>query len=135
MPRQALALLMAHADLEDLTLERDVAHEKARLEGRYAELVYDGLWFSPLKGARWCVRRREPTVRHGGRAAAVRAARVVASWPGGAARWACTTTPWPRTRPPIGSATRMREGFVQLWGLGVATWAARQVDRASPSRG
>ena len=47
----ALALLMAHADLEDLTLERDLAHEKARLEPRYAELVYDGLWFSPLKNA------------------------------------------------------------------------------------
>lgn len=47
----ALALLMAHADLEDLTLERDLAHEKARLEPRYAELVYDGLWFSPLKRA------------------------------------------------------------------------------------
>ena len=42
---------MAHADLEDLTLERDLAHEKARLEPRYAELVYDGLWFSPLKDA------------------------------------------------------------------------------------
>ena len=47
----ALALLMAHADLEDLTLERDLAHEKARLEPRYADLVYDGLWFSPLKQA------------------------------------------------------------------------------------
>ena len=47
----ALALLMAHSDLEDLTLERDLAHEKARLEPRYAELVYDGLWFSPLKAA------------------------------------------------------------------------------------
>src|SRR3984957_4252825 len=47
----ALALLMAHADLEDLTLERDLAHEKARLEPRYAELVYDGLWYSPLKQA------------------------------------------------------------------------------------
>src|SRR5207248_10058693 len=47
----ALALLMAHADLEDLTLERDLAHEKARLESRYAELVYDGLWISPLKQA------------------------------------------------------------------------------------
>ena len=47
----ALALLMAHADLEDLTLERDLHHEKARLEPRWSELVYDGLWFSPLKRA------------------------------------------------------------------------------------
>ena len=47
----ALALLLAHADLESITLERDLMREKARLEPRYAELVYDGLWFSPLRRA------------------------------------------------------------------------------------
>ena len=47
----ALALLLAHADLESITVERDLMREKARLEPRYAELVYDGLWFSPLREA------------------------------------------------------------------------------------
>src|SRR4030095_12727754 len=47
----ALATIAAHRDLEDLTLDRDVLHEKGRLDIRYAELVYDGLWFSPLKAA------------------------------------------------------------------------------------
>src|SRR3712207_2050 len=47
----ALAVILAHADLEGLTLERDVFHEKLRLEHRWAELVYDGMWFSPLKAA------------------------------------------------------------------------------------
>jgi argininosuccinate synthase len=47
----ALALITAHQDLESITMERDLLHEKARLEPRYAELVYDGLWFSPLKRA------------------------------------------------------------------------------------
>jgi hypothetical protein len=47
----ALAVMLAHADLESITLERDVQREKIRLEHRYAELVYDGLWFSPLKAA------------------------------------------------------------------------------------
>ena len=47
----SLALILAHADLESITLERDLMREKARLEPRYAELVYDGLWFSPLKEA------------------------------------------------------------------------------------
>jgi argininosuccinate synthase len=42
---------MAHADLESITLERDLMREKARLEPRYAELVYDGLWFSPLRAS------------------------------------------------------------------------------------
>lgn len=46
-----LALILAHRDLESITLERDVMREKSRIETRYAELVYDGLWFSPLKQA------------------------------------------------------------------------------------
>jgi argininosuccinate synthase len=47
----SLALLLAHFDLEAVTLERDLMREKARLEPRYAEIVYDGLWFSPLREA------------------------------------------------------------------------------------
>src|SRR5918994_95758 len=47
----SLALILAHRDLEGICLERDLAREKARLEPRYAELIYDGLWFSPLKRA------------------------------------------------------------------------------------
>ena len=47
----ALALIMAHIDLESICLERDLFHEKQRLEGRYADLVYDGQWYSPLKAA------------------------------------------------------------------------------------
>jgi argininosuccinate synthase len=47
----ALALIAAHRALEDLTLEREVAHHKPALEQRWAELVYDGLWFSPLRSA------------------------------------------------------------------------------------
>jgi argininosuccinate synthase len=46
-----LALIAAHQDLESICHERDVAREKQRLEIRYAELVYDGLWFSPLRHA------------------------------------------------------------------------------------
>jgi argininosuccinate synthase len=47
----SLALILAHADLESITLERDLMREKSRLEPRYAELVYDGLWYSPLRRA------------------------------------------------------------------------------------
>jgi len=47
----ALSLILAHAALEDLTLERDVAHHKPLLEQRWADLVYDGQWFSPLRRA------------------------------------------------------------------------------------
>ena len=47
----ALALITAHRDLEGICLERDVQREKIRLEHRYAELAYDGMWFSPLRQA------------------------------------------------------------------------------------
>jgi argininosuccinate synthase len=47
----AIALIEAHRHLEDLTVEKDVARFKRAVEQRWAELVYDGLWFSPLKRA------------------------------------------------------------------------------------
>ncbi len=41
----------AHRELEALTLERDVAHYKQHVSLKYAELVYFGLWFTPLREA------------------------------------------------------------------------------------
>ncbi len=45
----SLSLIEAHRDLEALTLERDLMHEKSRLEPLWSELVYDGKWYSPLR--------------------------------------------------------------------------------------
>ncbi|HEX4018302.1 MAG TPA: argininosuccinate synthase [Frankiaceae bacterium] len=47
----AITLLTAHRDLEDLTLERDLARYKRGVDQRWGEMVYDGLWYSPLKNA------------------------------------------------------------------------------------
>jgi argininosuccinate synthase len=47
----AIALITAHQELENVTLERDLARFKRQAEQRWSELVYDGLWFSPLKDA------------------------------------------------------------------------------------
>jgi argininosuccinate synthase len=47
----AIALIAAHRELEDLTVERDLRRFKFGVEQRWTELVYDGLWFSPLKRA------------------------------------------------------------------------------------
>lgn len=44
-------LVTALKALESITLDRDSAHEKERLATRYAELVYNGQWFAPLKEA------------------------------------------------------------------------------------
>jgi len=47
----AIALITAHQELETVTVERDLARFKRQVEQRWSELVYDGLWFSPLKDA------------------------------------------------------------------------------------
>ncbi len=47
----ALAIIAAHRELETMTLTRDVLRFKTTTEQRYAELAYEGLWFTPLKTA------------------------------------------------------------------------------------
>lgn len=47
----ALAIIRAHQALEDLTMERELAHHKPLMEQRWADLVYDGQWFSPLRAS------------------------------------------------------------------------------------
>jgi argininosuccinate synthase len=47
----AIALITAHQELENVTVERDVARFKRGVDQRWGELVYDGLWYSPLKHA------------------------------------------------------------------------------------
>ena len=121
----ALAIIAAHSDLEDLVLERDVHHEKARLEIRWAELVYDGMWFSPLKEALDSFMLE--TQRH-----------IT-----GDVRMRCEAPGFMRIvgrRSPhalydYGLATydagdkfqhADSEGFVKIYGLGIKTWAGRQ---------
>jgi argininosuccinate synthase len=47
----AIALITAHQELESVCMERDLARFKRQAEQRWTELVYDGLWFSPLRGS------------------------------------------------------------------------------------
>ncbi|KOS62224.1 argininosuccinate synthase [Lysinibacillus agricola] len=47
----AKVLLTAHKELEDLTLVKELAHFKPVIEKKLSELIYDGLWFSPLRDA------------------------------------------------------------------------------------
>ncbi|TML69285.1 MAG: argininosuccinate synthase [Actinobacteria bacterium] len=47
----AIALITAHAALEDVVLTKDEARIKRPLEQRWTELVYEGLWFSPAREA------------------------------------------------------------------------------------
>ena len=121
----ALALIQAHADLEDLTLERDIHHEKARLEPRWAELVYDGMWYSPLRSALQAFiteSQRHVTGEVRLRFAAPGTCAVVGR--------RSPVALYDHDLATYDASDSFRhadaEGFVRLWGLGVATWSARQ---------
>ncbi len=120
----ALALILAHADLESITLERDVMREKSRLETRYAETVYDGLWYSPLREAFDAF--IDSTQKH------VTGEVRLHLQPG-----QCTVVGRRAERGLYDFALATYEaddafrhedaaGFVRLWGLSVETWAKRQ---------
>ncbi|MGE3835518.1 MAG: argininosuccinate synthase [Acidimicrobiia bacterium] len=126
----SLALLMAHADLESVTLERDLAREKARLEPRYAELIYDGLWFSPLKEALDAFVESSQAFVTG---------EVRLRLEPGSCR--VTGRRSPHSLYDYGLATYDAEdsfrhtdsaGFVRLWGLGIETWSQRQGPGSRP---
>jgi argininosuccinate synthase len=47
----AIVLIKAHQDLETMVMTKDLNHYKKIVEQHYADLIYNGLWFSPLKVA------------------------------------------------------------------------------------
>jgi len=120
----ALTILTAHRDLEDLCLEQELAAEKRGLEGRYAQLVYNGLWYSPLKRALDAFVAESQRVVEG--EVRMRLYKGSASVVG--------------RRSPLGlydhdlatydEADRFDHtqaaGFVKLWGLPTRVWARRQ---------
>jgi argininosuccinate synthase len=120
----SLALILAHADLESITLERDVAREKSRLEPRYAELVYDGLWYSPLKQAldAFVDKSQEHVTGE------VRLRLEPGSCRVTGRRSDDSLYDYGLATYDAADSFRHEDsaGFVRLWGLSVQTWAARQ---------
>ncbi len=127
----ALALIAAHLDLEGMTLERDVAHEKARLEPRFAELAYDGHWFSPLREALSAFMASTQRFVTGD-------VRLRFS-PGGGLEVVGRRSPvglYVHDLATYDASDAFRhgdaEGFVRIFGLGIETWAARQGALSEP---
>ncbi len=127
----ATVLIEAHRALEALVLPRDVLAFKRTVEQRYAELVYDGLWFAPLRTYLESFVRAtqerlqgEVTVKLAKGRASVAGRRSEASlYRAGLATYA------------EGDRFRreMAEGFIYVWGLPSRTWASVAEPAARPA--
>ncbi|MEU0151290.1 argininosuccinate synthase [Micromonospora fulviviridis] len=119
----AIALIAAHQELEAVTVERDLARFKRGVDQRWGELVYDGLWFSPLKQAldafiHDAQQRVSGEVRltlHGGRATVTGRRSEASLYDFGMATYDTGDT----------FDQSLAKGFVQLWGLPSKMAAAR----------
>ncbi|MEU5884028.1 argininosuccinate synthase [Spirillospora sp. NPDC047279] len=124
----AIALITAHMELENITVERDLARFKRSVDQRWGELVYDGLWFSPLKDsldafiddAQRHVSGDIRLVLHGGRA-------VVTGRRSGASLYRYDLATYD-TGDTFDQS--LAKGFVELWSLPSKIAAARDRDQA-----
>ncbi|MEW2385423.1 argininosuccinate synthase [Micromonospora sp. NPDC047707] len=119
----AIALITAHQELEAVTVERDLARFKRGVDQRWGELVYDGLWFSPLKyaldafidDAQKQVSGEVRLTLHGGRATVTGRRSEASLYDFGLATYDTGDT----------FDQSLAKGFVQLWGLPSKMAAAR----------
>jgi len=123
----SLALITAHRDLEGITLERDLQRHKISLEHRYAELVYDGLWFSPLKDALDAFVESSQKYVTGEVRLRLEPNRCFVV--GRRSDYSLYDYNLATYDAADSFNHADSEGFVKLWGLGVQTWAARQSTR------
>ncbi len=120
----ALALIAAHRALEDLTLERELAHHKPALEHRWADLVYDGLWYSPLRAAIDAyIDATQGPVTGEVRLGFSPGACIVVGRRSPASLYDLSLATY-----GSGDAFDQRhaEGFVRLWGLPLKVWSSQQ---------
>ncbi|HLN50522.1 MAG TPA: argininosuccinate synthase [Thermoplasmata archaeon] len=118
----ATVLLSAHQALEALVLPRDVLDFKRTVEYRYSQLVYDGLWFAPLR-----------TALDGfiGSTQERLSGEVTMKLFKGSSRIAGRRSPYSLYEAGLATYSagdrfrqEMAEGFIYVWGLPARTWAA-----------
>ena len=118
----ALAIIAAHRELESLTLTRDVLRFKTTVEQRYAELTYEGLWFTPLKTALDAfITETQKTVTG---AVRLKLYKGNASVVGRTAPNALYSKDLATYDPSSTFDEAAAAGFIALWGLSARQWAS-----------
>jgi argininosuccinate synthase len=120
----SLALIHAHQDLEGITLERDVAREKQRVEIRIAELIYDGMWHAPLMRALTAFVSETQRDVTGEVRLRLEPGRCYAA--GRRARRGLYDHDLATYDAEDSFRHQDSEGFVRLWGLSAETWSRKQ---------
>ena len=119
-----LMLIQAHQELESLTLAADVLRSKRQLEMQWADLVYQGLWFSPLKDALDGFMDRTQVYVNG--VVRLKLHKGNATVTG---RGSDSSSLYVPEMASYGSEDkfdhRAAEGFIYVWGLPSRLWAAR----------
>jgi argininosuccinate synthase len=117
----ALGIVQAHRELETLTLTKDVLRFKSTVEQRYAELTYDGLWFTPLKTALDAfIEATQKTVTGTVRLKLYKGSSTVA---GRTAPQALYNKDLATYDPNSTFDETAAAGFIALWGLPARQWA------------
>jgi len=119
-----LLLIRAHQELESLTLAADVQRTKRQLEASWADLVYQGLWFGPLKEAIDAfIDRTQATVNGSVRVKLHKGNATVVGRSSG------SDSLYVDAMATYGSDDRFdhraAEGFIYVWGLPTRLWSAR----------
>jgi len=126
----ATVLIEAHRALEALVLPRDVLAFKRLAEHRYAELVYDGLWFAPLRASldAFVASTQERVT-----------GTVSVKLSKGRATIAGRQAPLSLYRSGLATYSEgdrfrreMAEGFIYVWGLPSRTWASAAPAQSRP---
>jgi argininosuccinate synthase len=120
-----LLLIQAHQELESLTLAADVQRTKRQLEMQWADLVYQGLWYGPLKQALdGFIDRTQLTVTGSVRIKLYRGNATVVG------RSSASDSLYVPDMATYGAEDqfdhRAAEGFIYVWGLPTRLWASRQ---------
>ena len=118
-----LLLIQAHQELESLTLAADVLRTKRQLEMQWADLVYQGLWFGPLKEALDGFMDRTQTHVNGTVRLRLHKGNAIVT-----GRRSSDSSLYVPEMASYGSDDqfdhRAAEGFIYIWGLPIRLWSA-----------
>jgi argininosuccinate synthase len=124
----AISILTAHKALEALVLEREVLRYKRQAEQKYAELIYNGQWFSPLREALDAFFMNVQAGVNGSvRLKAHKGNLTVAGVKSPVSLYDYNLATYDKADEFNHEAA---EGFIELWGLPLANWAGKKKEKS-----